>query len=144
MANDLEHAKQLLLAAGTTCVLCKGESVKVSDKRGVSPLVDWIRSGTDLRGYSAADKIVGKAAALLFVLAGVKEVYAPVMSEGAVKTFGRYGVGCHCDQVASMIINRVGTGPCPMEQAVEQIAEPEAALHAIQKTMARLGRGEAL
>ncbi len=38
--------------------------------------MEWLGSGMDFRGCAAADKIVGKASAMLFVLAGVKAVYA--------------------------------------------------------------------
>jgi len=132
--NDLDKAKELLRSGGYTCVLCKEEKVYTSFLRGVEPMTQWLQDGTDLREFSAADKVVGKASAMLFALAGVKEVYAPVMSEGAVKTFSRYGIPCVFDTLAGGIINRSGTGPCPMEAAVRDIEEPPAALDAILRT----------
>ena len=68
-----------------------------STERGVKPLLDFIENGPNLRGFSAADKIVGKAAALLYVLLGVKEVYAPVMSETALYTLAHNGILPLCD-----------------------------------------------
>ncbi len=35
-------------------------------------MLEFISKGTDFSEYSAADRIVGRAAAMLFVLAGVK------------------------------------------------------------------------
>lgn len=132
--NDIEKAKELLQQGKYTCVLCKGDTVYTSTFQGVAPMVEWLGSGADLRGYSAADKIVGKASAMLFVLAGVKEVYAPVMSEGAINTLSHHGIRCLCDTRTDGIINRTGTGSCPMEQAVRNIQEPSAAFEAIKRT----------
>lgn len=133
--NDIENAKELLQHGKYTCVLCKGDMVYTSTLRGVAPMVEWLGSGTDLGGYAAADKIVGKASAMLFVLAGVKEVYAPVMSEGAIHTLSHSGIRCFFDTHTDGIINRTGTGSCPMEQAVRNIQEPSAAFEAIKRTL---------
>ena len=72
--TDLELAKRNL--AGHTICLCKDGRLLTSDKRGISPMMDFIEEDCDVAGYSVADKIVGKAAAFLFVLARVREVYA--------------------------------------------------------------------
>ncbi|WP_040196893.1 DUF1893 domain-containing protein [Candidatus Soleaferrea massiliensis] len=136
--TDWERARNLLKDGSYTCVLCRGEVLHTSTKRGVAPLVDWIDLGADLHGCSAADKIVGKAAALLFVLAGVKAVYAPVMSREATQVFSRYGILYECDTTCEGIINRLGTGSCPMEQAVRDIEEPMKALEAVRRTMEQL------
>ena len=82
--TDLEHAKRLLNSSSHTCVLCKGEVIHVSDRTGIAPMMDFLDHETDLVGFSAADRIVGKAAALLFALAGVREIYAEVLSESAI------------------------------------------------------------
>ena len=81
--SDLNKAKALLAAGGYTCVLCRGDEIHTATARGVKPLVDWLDSGLDLRGFSAADKVVGRATAFLYVLLGVREVHALVMSAPA-------------------------------------------------------------
>ena len=68
--TDLELAKRNL--AGHTICLCKDGKLLTSNKRGISPMMDFIEEGRDVTGYSVADKIVGKAAAFLFVLAGLR------------------------------------------------------------------------
>ena len=66
--------------------------------------------------------MIGKAAVLLLVLAGVKRAYATVMSESGLLLrhlgFLRYRV--------SIILNRAG--PCPMEEAMDRIKDPVRAL----------------
>ena len=130
--SDLENAKQILLEGGYTCVLCRGDTVYTATARGVKPLVDWLDSGLDLRGFSAADKVVGRATAFLYVLLGVRTVHALVMSTPAKEALEAGGIPAFCEQEVAGIINRRGDGPCPFEAAVLEITEPTAALEAIR------------
>ena len=77
--TDLQIAEKNL--AGHTICLCKDGECIYSVRRGISPIMGFIDSGTDLKGYSVADTIVGKAAALLFIKCGIKSVYAKTLSE---------------------------------------------------------------
>lgn len=133
--SDIERAQELLQTGEYTCVLTKADKVITATARGISPMVGFISNCTDLNGFSAADKIVGKAAALLFVLAGVKEVYAAVLSQKAQEVFLNHGIKFSCDTLAEAIINRAGTDLCPMEKAVADIDDPCAAFEAIKKTL---------
>ncbi|MBE5780365.1 MAG: DUF1893 domain-containing protein [Clostridiales bacterium] len=139
--TDLLRAKEQLKQGDYTCVLCKGDTFHHSYERGVAPMVALIRQGVDVAGFSAADKVVGKAAALLFVLAKVKEVYADVMSEGAVEMLKKYGIPHSYGALTHHIINRTGTDYCPMEKTVWEIDDPQAAYDAVCKTMAALKSG---
>ena len=138
MNDDLKKAVEMLQCGEYTCVLCKGDMVYTSRERGVRPLLDWFDNGMDLMGYSAADKIVGKAAALLYVVLGVKSVYADVMSIAAFDTLKSHGIETVFSEKVNVIINRSNTGPCPMEQAVAQIDEPLQAVSAIKEKLAQL------
>lgn len=129
--RDIERAKALL--DPNTCVLCKGDCIYTSQKTGISPMLDWLSEKTDLCGFSAADKIVGKAAALLFVLAGVCEVYGEVMSEAGYHTLRAHGIPCTYGTLTPYIIDRQGTGMCPMEETVQEIDDPKAAFAALLK-----------
>lgn len=131
MKGDTRKAKELLEKNHYTCVLCQSDMVYTAVERGVKPLLDWLEDETELQGFCAADKVVGKAAAFLYILLGIKEVYAPVMSSGAIEILSRYGVHPEYDLAAEHIINRAGTGICPMEQAVLDVSEPEQAREAI-------------
>ncbi len=141
MNADLTRAIETLNSGEYTCVLCKGDTVYTSTKRGVKPLVELIDGAENLNGFSAADKIVGKAAAFLYVLLGVKEVYADVMSEGAVNVFTKYKIDYRYNISVKNIINRTNTGNCPMEITVENISSPEEALTAIKSKLKQLSQG---
>lgn len=136
--EDLKRAVSVLEEEHCTCVLCKGKVIYASSARGVKPLLEWIGNKTDLSGFSAADKIVGKASALLFTKVGVSAVYAPVMSEAAVAVFHKNKIAAHCDEVVPLIINRRGTGPCPMEDALEGIDDPDRAYEIILATLKKM------
>ncbi len=124
-----------LLEGGFTCAIFKEAQVFKSDRRGVAPLLEWFESGEDFRGFTAVDKVVGKAAAFLYVLLGVKTVYAFVISEEAERVLQRYHIGVTYREKVAAIRNRTNTGFCPMEQAVWEIEDPKTARLAILKTL---------
>lgn len=137
--NDLREARLRLARGNHTCVLCKGDVFHICDLRGVRPLVDWLDSGLDLRGFSAADKVVGRATAFLYVLLGVRAVHALVMSTPARQVLEAASIVVFCDREVPGIINRRGDGPCPFENAVLGITDPEEALTAIRKQQLCMG-----
>lgn len=138
MNIDLKNAINILKEKQCTCVLCKDDMVYTCKQRGVKPLLDWLDSGLEPKGFSAADKVVGKAAAFLYVLLGVKEIYADVISEGAVNILKKYAVNVQYGELAEYIINRAGTGKCPMEEAVWDISVPDKAVTAIRVRLKEL------
>ncbi len=141
MKADLTKAIETLNSGKYTCVLCKDNTIYTSAERGVKPLIDWLDANTDLKGFSAADKVVGKAAAFLYVLLGADEVYAHVMSEAAIQVFTENGIACQYDVSVKNIINRAKTGLCPMEQTVKEISSPIEALTAVRSKLTQLSKG---
>ncbi len=136
--NDADRAWELLVAGGHACVLCRGDQTLVSDAPGVAPLVDWLAAGLDLTAFSAADRVVGRAAALLYVAAGVARVHAMVASEPAQDLLGARRIPCRADQTVAAILNRDRTGSCPMEAAVAGVDDPVQAVERLTEALARL------
>lgn len=132
MNTAFEKARSLLDAGTYTCVLCREDLIFTATERGVKPLLNWLEQGLDLRDFSAADRVVGRATAFLYCLLGVKEVYARVMSRPAADVLRTAGIATEYGQLVDGIINRKGTGPCPFEAAVMDIRDPATALAAIQ------------
>ncbi len=129
--GDIEYVKSLLTDGGYTCVLSDGDKTFTSRERGVKPLLAFIDSGESFVGFVAADKVVGKAAAMLYALMGVNRLYAHVMTEQATAVCRRFGIEPSFGTLADKVINRKGDGICPMEQAVADTDEPEQAKRAI-------------
>lgn len=126
---------------GHRLCLCRNGSCITDDGRGISALMRLLSEGTDLRGYTAADPIVGKAAALLYVKAEIAGLHAGTLSRGAQVILEQYGIPYSFDLLTDRIINREGTDICPMERTVLEIDEPEAAFSALQKRLKELQKG---
>lgn len=135
MSIDLERAKEILAQSDATCVICKGDVVYQSTQRGVAPLIAWLDSQTDMMGFSAADKVVGRCAAFMYRLLGVRSVYGKVMSVEAVKVLRAGGVEASWGTLTETILNRQKTGVCPMELATRNIEDPENALYLMRSNL---------
>ena len=138
MCNDLQKARQLLEGGEYTCVLCRDGVTHTSTRRGVAPLLYWLDEGTDLRDFSAADRVVGRATAYLYHLLGVKAVFARVMSRPAAEVLAAHGIPASWETLVDAIENRQKNGPCPMEYATRNAATPEEALAAIRQALLEL------
>ena len=134
--NDLKKAKDLLQCGDYTCVLCKADQVHTSRHRGVRPLLELL--DTDVSGFCAADKVVGRATALLYRLLGVRAIHAGVISQAALQALENSSITVTWDTQVEYIKNRTGDGRCPMEQATEGIDDPQEALAAIQNKLKEL------
>ena len=130
--TDIEKAKSLL-KDDKTCVLVKGDKILISNETGIKPMMKYISEGINLNGFSVADKIVGKAAAMLFRKAGIKEVFAEVLSESALSFLNREKIKFTHDTLTEKIINRDKTGICPMEETVLNIDDFEKGYQALKE-----------
>lgn len=129
--NKLTYAKNKLRNENHTLVILADCNTIISDKSGIGPLLEASDAVDGATEITAADRIVGKAAAMLYVLMGAKAVYAQVMSRPAKNLFDSFGIEYEYETITDNIINRKGDGLCPMEQAVEIINDPQSAKKAI-------------
>lgn len=134
----LQKAKELLETGAYTCVLLNDTTQYTSTLRGVKPLVEFLEAKSLSPGLSAADKVVGKATAYLYVLLQIKDLYANVISEPAIEVLETYKIAVQYKTKVPHIINRKGDGFCPFESAVIDIHTPEHAYTAIKQKMKEL------
>lgn len=139
MRYDIQDLKRLV-RDGHTVAASDGERLLTSCERGIKPLVQWLNDGGDFCGFSFADKIVGRAAAMLYVRLGAARVWAQVMSRGGKTVLAEHGIAAECEVETERIINRLGTGMCPMEEAVEGIDNPLEAERAIRRKLSDLSK----
>ncbi len=126
--DDLTAAKRLLDEnPENTCALSLHGKSAVSRGRGISPLLSVLDGKENWKDACAADTVVGRAAALLYCLIGVRAVYARVAEDGAAKVFEERGIELVFERRTENIINRKGTGMCPMNVAVRNISSPKEA-----------------
>ena len=133
-----EKAVRLLREGNLTCAVC-GEGIEyTSTLRGVQPLLRPYEEGIRFNGCAAADRVIGKAAACLYVLLGVERVYAEIVSRPAKEIFEKNGIALDYDMLVELIENRTRTGLCPMETAVIDVTDPQDAPGLIRKALEKL------
>ena len=128
----LERARAVWEREEASCVVYRQGKAKTSHLSGVRPLLGWLAEDAQaLRGAAVADKVVGRAAALLLVYGGVRAVYAAVISEAALAVLQKAGVAVRYGECVPFIANRDKTDMCPMERRVQDIDDPAAAFEAL-------------
>ena len=69
-----------LFAEQCSCIICNNHEIRLFHERGVKDIYRLLKEAPDfLTGSFIADKVIGKAAAALMILGGVKEVFAGVL-----------------------------------------------------------------
>lgn len=124
------NANELLQEPFTLIVIKSGRIYK-SSLRGITALMQLIKNNM-LNGAYVADKVVGKSAALLFILGGVRQLYAETISEPALKVLEQNGVALTYGKTVPNILNRQGDGICPMEKKVLNIDDPQKAFDVLK------------
>lgn len=133
----MEEIIELLHREQCSCVIANG-TIRTFHQRGVADLYELLnREPEFLQGSSVADKVIGKAAAALMVLGGVKEIYAGVISEPALALLQEAGVEVRFGQAVDHIINRTRTGWCPLETICYEIKTAPEILPRIREFMER-------
>jgi hypothetical protein len=132
MTESLEQAKSLLASTDSTLAVVSVDDFFTSKERGVKPLMHLLKEKKGfLKGASVADKVIGKAAALLMALGEIKEVHTLIISEPAIKVFEKYNIPCFYDKKVTRIVNRAGDGLCPMETLCLDVENPQEAFDRI-------------
>lgn len=122
---NIETAIRIMEEGHHTCVILQEDAVLLcSDLRGILPLVEFIRLYPFSRGCIAADRVVGKAAALLCVKAGFSHIHGMIMSEEASAVLDRHHISHTFGKKVQGILNRSGDGPCPMETLSRNVEDP--------------------
>jgi hypothetical protein len=125
--NNLEIAKHMLHKKELTLAIVKnGEVLFETRSHRISGFLGAIEQlGDDLEGTSLADRVVGKAIALLCVYTKTKEVYAEVLSKKAKTLFEQNGVHHEWKELVNNVLDLNKSGVCPFEKAAESISDPK-------------------
>ncbi|MEM3030218.1 MAG: DUF1893 domain-containing protein [Candidatus Micrarchaeia archaeon] len=119
-----------------------GRIIHRSHARGLRPLALLFFNGRDiLEGADVFDKVVGEAAARLFVLARARSVEAGVASEPALERLARAGVRASAHRVVEAILRADGRGRCSMEILSGEHPGDDEFVAALSKIFAGEGHG---
>ena len=129
----MEELINLLHTGGYSCVIANEGKIRAFTQRGVADLYDLLtREPEFLKGALIADKVVGKGAAALMILGGIKELYTDVVSPNAMDLFQTSDVKVDFVQEVPFIWNRDHTGWCPVETMCSEEESAEAILQLIR------------
>ena len=116
--NKLEEIKQILLQKNASLVVYyQNGEIKEYYQDGIKDIKAILKlNQTALQGAIVADKVIGKVAASILVIAGVKEIYAEVMSQYAIPVLEENKVQYTYKEKVDYIANQTKTDMCPMER----------------------------
>ncbi|MCT4618422.1 MAG: DUF1893 domain-containing protein [Marinisporobacter sp.] len=133
--RDIHLAKEILEKEGLTLVIVKEGKVVFSSKdKGIKPIytaIDTIKQ--KLNGASVADRVIGRAAAMLCIYANIKELHTKIISEGAVSVLEKSQVSFEYEEKSLYIKNRDKTGMCPVENLSKDVDDPVFLLEKIKR-----------
>ncbi len=136
--DAVSSAVNLILEESASCVLIRENVIENTvNARGIAPVIKLYEDGL-LEGGYIVDKIIGKAAAMVMTLGGVKGCYGVTMSRAAVEWFNEHGVSVRYNKLVEYIVNRSGDGICPMEETVKDIYDGKEAYLALKAKIAEL------
>ena len=132
--SDLDTAKSRLFEENLTLAIVKnGEVLFETGSHRISGFLGAIEQlGARLEGAAVADRVAGKALALLCVYAKISEVYAEVLSRQAKAVFEENGIPCLWKELVDNILDLNRSGVCPFEKAAAGISDPERAYAAFK------------
>jgi hypothetical protein len=138
MRTDLNLAKKRLIQKNLSLVIVKdGKVLFEIESHGIGDLLKAVnRLGNNMRATSVADRIVGRAAALLFVFSSVRAVFAVTASDGGIEVLESNNVFCEYENRVKNVLNLKKTDVCPFEKLVAKLSSPEKA-YAVLKTQCR-------
>jgi hypothetical protein len=125
--QDLEIAKKQLYSKNLTLAIVKnGIILFQTDTHKISGVIGAIEKfGAQLNGASVADRVAGKALALLCVYAGISQIYAEVLSRKALAVFEDNKIMFEWKEIIDNVLDIDKTGVCPFEKVAANISDPK-------------------
>jgi hypothetical protein len=122
----------LLILSGSMVLYC-------SKAEGIAPLIEAIDEvGIDtLRGSIVADRVIGKASALLICYFKAKKASAKIMSAWGADVLRANGVDYFAEKLVSEIRNKTNTDMCPFEKMIMEVNKPSKAYELIRSNLSR-------
>ncbi len=125
--QDLEIAKKRLGEKGLTLgIVNKGSILFETRDHGISGFLNAIEElQTKLTGASIADRIAGKAVALLCIHCKIQAVYATTLSSAAKALFDEKCIYVEWNDLVETILNVSKSAICQFEKAVADVSNPQ-------------------
>ena len=140
--RDLGMAKEILKKRDLSLVIVKEDELlfesSSSGIKGLLQAIDKFEDGLD--GSSVADRVVGRAAALLLAYSRVRDVYAVTLSDEGLEVLKENSVPVEHDNLVPNILDRKGENICPFEKFSLTITSVEEAYRQLRAFAENLQR----
>ena len=111
--------KKFMQREDYSCIITNNGITKTYHTTGIYDLYHILNTDKEfLNGASIKDRAIGKAAAALMIIGGVKEAQTPIISTPAKNLLLKHGVKVTYQKEVDNILNRNKTGLCPMEKRI--------------------------
>jgi len=129
MQADLNLATQRLGQKNLSLVIVKnGRVLFEKEAHGIRGLLEAVKQLRDnMAGSSVADRIIGRAAALLLVYSGVVAVFAVTASDGGIEVLKNNHVFHEFGRRVPGILDSKRVDVCPFEKLVAGFSDPKEA-----------------
>ena len=117
--KELEDVKNLLYNRNYKIVVIKnGKVLFTSFDRGIKPIFDLQNeiNHNEIENSFIADRVIGKAAALILSELKIKGIYSELISKDALNIFINNNIEVSYKKKVDKILNRTKTDLCPIEK----------------------------
>lgn len=120
-----------------SCVIEQHGILYKENGQGIAPILSLLHEHK-LKEARVADKVIGKAAAMMMCYGGVHEVETLILSKPAYQYFIQHHIPIVYHELVPNIINRNQDGICPMEECVLYISDLKEAHDALVNKIASM------
>lgn len=126
LLDDLTMARGFVSLGRYSLVVVKeGRILAKSQESGLRPLLRAAEAlQGEMEGTSVADRVTGRAAALVLRARKVRAVFGGIMSEDARRELEEGDLVVEWGRLVPRILSRDHQDPCPMEREVTGISSP--------------------
>lgn len=129
---------EILHDGNHSCVIRNHSIIRTFDQKGIRDLLMLLNSEPEfLHGADVADKVVGKAAASIIIVGGVKRIYTDLISEGAKAILEENGIEVSYSTIVPYIKKADLSAMCPMEALTLNAATAEEAVTRIKNKISQ-------
>lgn len=133
--KDIKMAKKYLIENKVSLVIVKDGQVIIEESgRGIKPLFKAVLEKAEIiDGGVLADKVIGKAAAMLAVKGNIKKIYTKMISESAIQVLSNNDISVEYELKVPYILNRDKTDSCPVEKMAKYEDDTERLIEKIKE-----------
>ena len=126
------NAREIMDKEGLNFVLVSDRGTLKSHARGIMPIYENIKNNKSFfEGASVADRVIGRAAAILLIYGGIKDLYTDLISDRAIEILEEAGVSLTYSSKVEDILNKDKSGPCPMESLAKDLPSAQVLIERI-------------